>query len=241
MFRRGRWAAALLLTATGCVGDDLRTPLKMPLVPEDGPAPRQTTAKPVAMSRAPAADETTKRVVAVAGRLIEANEAVGLRPFFVTIGVPAPEVFHRGTAEVVITEGLVRRCDDEQLAGVLSLELGKMASEREALTAPEVRVGETAPPLDVSSGHDADPLLGTADGTGRVEQVLHERQRRQAERKSYPPAPEALARQFLKQARYKPEALDAAAPLLREAENNSTQERNWTGGQLPSQAPPHRE
>ena len=42
---------------------------------------------------------------------------------------------------------------------------------------------------------------------------------------------------MLERAGYKPEALDAAAPLLREAENHSTQERSWNSGQLPSQTP----
>src|SRR5262249_39695897 len=73
------------------------------------------------------------RVDAGGRQLLAANPQVGAKPLFHTIGAPQPEVFHRGTSDVWVTEGLVRQCaTDGQLAALLCLELGKMVAEREA-------------------------------------------------------------------------------------------------------------
>jgi predicted Zn-dependent protease len=229
MTRRG-WLAAALLLPAGCVADELRPEnrLRMPVVSAEGGPAAVPDVRPV---RAPANEEVARRVGRVGSKLIEANESVGLRPRFQVLGVPGAEVFHRGTSEVLVTEGLVRRCgDDEQLAAVLCLELGKMASEREALAAPEVRQPEHLPPIALAVGHEAGGAFGDADGTGRVEAVKHDRDRRRPGQALPPPPPEALARQFLKQAGYKPEALDAARPLLRTAAGNAEVEKQWTAG-----------
>src|SRR5260370_1234916 len=84
--------------------------LKMPTVSADGGADGPVPG----VRRAPldpAAQAVTLRVRKVANQLIESNESIGLRPVFLTLGAPTPEIFHRGGSQVMLTDGLVNRCD----------------------------------------------------------------------------------------------------------------------------------
>src|SRR5437879_3739195 len=81
----------------------------------------------------PASTEAASRVDKIGRGILAANPQIGAKPLFRTIGAPRPEVFHRGTDDVYVTEGLVRLCEtDGQLAAVLCAELAKMVAEREA-------------------------------------------------------------------------------------------------------------
>src|SRR5262249_35866318 len=126
--------AGLLLLVTGCLEQE-----SLPLVQ---PNPfNNTPAMPTAhVSCSPASEEAATRVGLIGQKLITANERLAIRPLFRTIGAPTPEIFHQGTREVLITEGLVKQCPSEgQLAAVLSRELGKMVSEREAAAGAQAR------------------------------------------------------------------------------------------------------
>ena len=105
------------------------------------------------VSTAPAMKASSERVLQVGQRLILANPQLGLRPLFITVGVPQPEVFHKGGSlggcQVVVSEGIVRACpSDAELAAVLALELGKIVAERVALASPASRQGNDRPPLE---------------------------------------------------------------------------------------------
>jgi hypothetical protein len=175
---------------------------------------------------APASTESAARVDALGRAILAGNPQVGVKPLFRTIGTPDAEVFHRGTAEIDITEGLVRQCrTDGQLAGILCLELGKVVSERTALAAPIPRAQERELPPDLRVAGD----LGS-DMTRDAELAKYydpERRRRMAAA-ALPPDPQVLARTYLTKTGYEAIELDGAAPLLRAASGNSKFEKQFT-------------
>ena len=101
-----------------------------------------------------AAAEIGIAVDRVGRQIVAANPALGIKPAFLTIGAPQPEIFHQDTSVIYITEGLVKLCKTEgQLGAVLSVELGKMISEREILVNPDARNPERRLPITVSMGN----------------------------------------------------------------------------------------
>src|SRR5262245_3535112 len=102
------WPICVLMAA-GCIPGES----SMPLVPANpfgnAPAiqpPRQT-------AYAPASEETAKRVGLVGQKILVANPQLSVRPLFRTIGAPQAEVFHNGTTQICLTEGLVKQCATE--------------------------------------------------------------------------------------------------------------------------------
>lgn len=188
------------------------------------------------VSRAPATEATAQRVMQVGQKLVTSNQQMGIRPVFVTVGAPHPEVFHRGNVleghQVIVSEGLVARCaNDAQLAAVLSLELGKIISEREALASPAARDAARRPPPSENIGSDSGGTFGPPDGTRMMELARYDRQRRRpGAAPKPPPAPEALARGYLNKAGFDAETLTEVAPLLRQAEDHFTVERQLGDG-----------
>jgi hypothetical protein len=199
------------LLAAGCVGEEAGAVRVSPGAFGDGPV-LQRVARP---NFAPASPEVAQRVAALGGQIIDANQSVGLRPVFTAVGLPVEEVFHRGTAEVLITEGLVQRCaGDGQLAALLCLELGRMVAEREAATPAAVRQPERLPPIDVPVGNDQGGARGTPDRTHEFELLRFEREQPRHGQPAPPPAPEVLARGYLQRAGFAPSELTEVAPLL---------------------------
>jgi len=219
------WWLPLVLAAPGCFGGE-----KNALVSPSpfGPTTPATPA-PAFAAHAPATEEAGRRVAVLGQKIVNANRQTGLRPAFTTVGAPQPEVFHRDTAQVVITEGLVRQCrTEEQLAAVLCLELGKMVSEREALAPANVRVPDGGPPPEVPVGTDARGTFGPADGTRYLELAHADRDRRRAAQPQPAPDPAVLARAYLKRAGYPEASLREVGPLLRQAEEHATLEKQMT-------------
>src|SRR5262249_6094278 len=65
----------------------------------------------------PATEAEANRVANVGQKVLQANRLTGLRPVILPVGVPAVEVFHKGTDILYITEGMSRKCTTEgQLA-----------------------------------------------------------------------------------------------------------------------------
>jgi hypothetical protein len=183
------------------------------------------------VSRAPATEELARPVLAVGQKIVAANPQLGMRPVFLPVGAPHPEIFHHGTGgidicQVLITEGLIRRCTTEaQLAAVLCHELGKAVAEREAQAGRDQRVADARLPLEAPLGNDAGGTFGPSDGTRRMEEGKREKQRRQ---QAALPDPEALARQYLVRAGFTAADLEQARPLLREAEDHCSIEKGWS-------------
>jgi hypothetical protein len=210
--------SAYLLVVTGCVTDDHKTEIVA-----DNPFGQ---AAPVAMqsstSYANPSLAAAARVDQIGRRLVAANKQAGLQPLFRTIGAPQSEIFHRGTTELVITEGLVKQCStDGQLAAVLCIEMGKMVSDREALATPSARERPILPPMEVAVGNDAAGSLGPADQIHQAELAKFDQEHPRQPRPVALPDPQILARAYLTKAGFAATDLDAVAPILRAAQENN--------------------
>jgi hypothetical protein len=179
-------------------------------------------------SYTPASVESAARVDRLGRQILAANPQVGVKPLFVTIGAPQPELFHRGTAELAVTEGLVRQCaTDGQLAALLCVELGKMVAEREALSAPQARKPDRQPPPDLRIG-GSDGMFGAPDMTHQAELSRYDPPRRRDAAPPTPPDPQQLAKIYLNKAGFQAFELDQAAPLLGAAQSSSSLEKQLT-------------
>jgi hypothetical protein len=223
------WAGFLL---AGCQTDEAPTRLVNPSPFAQPAGPRERTSATYTQ----ASIDVATRVDAVGRKLLAANPQVGFRPLF-TAGIePQPEVFHKGTSEIVVTDGLVKQCKtDGELAAVLATELGKMVAEQEALTGG---------PVDVSRRRTPAPELRIGTGISGSEDTMYLIERNKFDGKdrtavpppSLPPDPQVLARTYLKHAGFADASLEAVEPLLKDAEKNSTREiqmksapaTNWT-------------
>jgi hypothetical protein len=222
-------AAMPLLLACGCVPlevfqrDDtamvqsphFTTPAQLPV--------STTSAKP-----APASPEAGLTVERVGQRLLAGNKQLGIKPAFKTISGPDPEIGHMDTSFVFITESLVRQCKSEnQLAAVLSLELGNIISERETLINPEHRNPPKRLPIEV-------PMGNAGQFTGMTQLHDSELAKLDADRRSPPkrfvaPDPRMLARKYLEAAGYDSKELDSTPSLPPAAEKNYMLEQPVTG------------
>src|SRR5262245_14758345 len=162
--------------------------------------------------------QVAERVESLGRRIIAQNTFTGLEPLFHTLGVKEPLLFHRGTAQLFISEGLVNRCNsDAELAAVLCSELGQMMAEYQAAR----RVGRNTDPIpDVSFPNSTDAAGIGGDQTRLAELAYHEKRygRRQQQLSGANDAasnPDRLARDLLKGAGFEPAELDRVDALVR--------------------------
>jgi hypothetical protein len=226
--------------AAGCVPSQMfskneRSPTEVPSSPFGAgatpPAPPRRT------SFGPADTTLCARVDTVGRKVLAANPQIGMRPLFAAIGSPGPEIFHQGASIIYVTAGLVTQCKTEaQLAAVLSLELGKMVSERELLAPPESRDPQGLAPVDVpigQAGNNSGPDL-----THLAELARFEKAHPKARRRLPPPNPQVLAGVYLEKAGFKAEDLDSIAGILQTADRNMSWERQINGKAPQSQWAP---
>jgi hypothetical protein len=170
----------------------------------------------------PASTEAAARVDSIGRRIIASNPQLGLGqqgmgPMFRTIGAPQAEVFHRGTSDIFITEGLVRQCTtDGQLAAILCNELARAVVERELSAPKSTRQPNRTPPLDPHLA--ADSALGTSADQTRLAELAGYQTPRQA-RNQPVVAPDAaeLTRVCLLRTGFHDADLQAAGPLIQSA------------------------
>ena len=222
---RNRWSLGLLLL-TGCLST----------MPEDPPteqvpsAPftQQRRPMPTKVNYAPASPETSFRVVMIKDKLLGDNPKVGIRPNVAAIGSADPEIFHIGLNQIFLTEGLVRQCQSEgQLAAILAYELGRMISEREAAISDEIRQPERPLPIHLPIGSNGNSR--DADPTNYIQLAQHEKLYPKHPRKLAPPNPFLIARDVLERAGYQRTDLDAAMPILQNAERFQVLENQFKG------------
>ena len=216
----------IFLLVVGCIPMQMQpeeTTRQVPASPfEDSRRPA-----PARVQYAPASQETSFRVLLVKDKLIAKNERLGIKPFAIAIGASDPEVFHVGNT-IYVTEGLVRQCPTEnQLAGVLAFELGRMVAERESTIADEIRQPERPLPIDLPIGgggysSESNPLRG-------VELARHEKEFPRQPQKLTRPNPQAVARSILENAGFQRTDLDAAFPIINAAERYTVLETQFKG------------
>jgi hypothetical protein len=222
-----RCVAAFLLLVTvlaGCFsGDSRHTLVSNPF----GGGAKVASAQ---VPHDPATEATAVRVASLGQKIVQANPQLGLHPLFTTVGAPQAEIFHRDTGEIIISEGLVRQCkNDGQLAAVLCLELGKLASEREALAHPAARMPERRPPPNVPIGNDSGGTFGPPDGTRFVELAKIDKEVHAPNLPNLPaPPPDVLARSLLEKAGFETSNLEEVSSLLRAAEGNTGFQKQFT-------------
>jgi hypothetical protein len=175
----------------------------------------------------PAQAESAARVDLLGRNILAANPQIGMKPQFMVIGSPQPEIFHKKNEALFITEGLVKQCKTEgELAAVLCHELGKMVSDREVQMGPQVWNPRRLPPPEVRIGNDSPGSFNPADRTRLAELATFEQDRRQAAPPPLPPPdPDLLARTYLQKAGFYEADWKAAQPHLHAAAANMTFEK----------------
>lgn len=182
---------------------------------DDGviPAPKVT----------PASIEVAERVETTGRKVIGQNPFTGLDPLFHTVGVPEAALFHRGTAELFVSEGLAKKCKTEpELAAVLCSELGQMMAEKRRAAG-------------VGKDKDSIPQVTLPDAGGDGFDATKGEELARRDTKPARPFtadetnPELLARGLLRGAGYDPAELERVQPLLRQSERGETIRKQLTG------------
>jgi len=177
---------------------------------------------------AEASVEAAKRVDKVGRQLIAGNSSLGMDITFQTVGGTfEPEIYHRDSHGVFITESLVNLCaTDDKLAAVLASELGHMVGEarhRERMQIPEpIPNAARGPKLDGVTDYDP----------GRdMELAMYDKQfRKPSEKANWPSAnPKVISEGILKEAKIEPQSLAEVAPLLKEAKRNHALAKQFGG------------
>jgi hypothetical protein len=221
-------AGAALLFSTGCAHDGEWSVSKALGWKE--PSGRIVTPAPKEVP--PASLAVAERVETLGRKLVAQNTFLGIEPMFMTIGVKESVLFHRGSEQVFISEGLVEKCaTDAELAAVLCAEMGRMVAEKRTAKA---------------AGHDVDPIAdanfgggplfpgGTAFDAGQQANLAyHEQKHPRGAAVPNPVDATNTARDILKGAGYSPAELDRVEPLLKQSERGE-KIRKQMGGSAPA-------
>jgi hypothetical protein len=180
----------------------------------------------------PAHLENSSRVEELGRKIIAQNTFTGIDPLFMCPGIPETALFHRGAEELVISEGLVKRCKTEaELAAVLCSELGQMVAEKRAAR----RVGadrDTFPDTGLPGG--VSTAGGTADDPARAAELAFRERRQPRTTTTVEPVDAAkLARDLMKGAGFDPAELDRVAPLLKQSDRGAALKKQL-GGPAPA-------
>lgn len=222
---------AFVFAFSGCFGEDTKNTL-VPSEPfgnqmSGPPQTMQTQAVSRPSSIRPAPTESAARVDFLGRTILAANKQIGMKPQFMVIGSPQPEIFHKKNDALYITDGLVNRCKtDGELAAVLCHELGKMVSDREVQMGPQVWNPRGQPPPEVPIGTEGPGGSLGPDRTRQAELAIFEKERRTETTKPIPPPdPNLLARNYLLKAGFTDADMRAAEPQLQAAAANMTFEK----------------
>ncbi|MCX7665232.1 MAG: hypothetical protein N2112_06785 [Gemmataceae bacterium] len=162
------------------------------------------------------------RADTVASAVIAANkDDTGLQPRVITIGKQEPVMYHIDTRLIVLSDGLVNQCkEDEQLAALISYELARMVTEREMQT-PARRRDNDLPPTPRLTPDIAGTRV-SPDMTELAEAGFHERKfpRKVDRSKEGVPDVGVLSRKYLEKVGHDPKVLEKLDPLIKESELN---------------------
>lgn len=228
---RMRWICVTCLSLTGCI--------PLPRMPDEPPTQQVASslneprrALPTRVQYAPASNETSLRVMLIKDKLTGDNPQLGIKPYVVAIRSNDPEVFHVGLNTIYVTDGLVQQCQtDNQLAAVIANELGRMISERESRVGDDVRQPERMRPVHLPIGGGGNAF--EADPLHRIELAQFEKHYPKHPKGLPAPNPQNVAREILDRAGYQRTDLDAAWPILQNAQRFQVMESQFKG--IPNQ------
>lgn len=216
------------LAGTGCVQDGAWKDWSI-----ENPFSSSAKKMPDGPKMPPGSLQAAERVDTLGRRIIAQNTFTGLEPLFHTVGVKEPMLFHRGTAELFISEGLVERCKSEQeLAAVLCSELGRMMAEQKSAG----RVGRDADPIPDVPATGGNRMAGgmDSDQTRAAELVYFEKRNPRRDPATGSVDSAKLARELLTGAGFNPAELARVEPLIKQAEQNDAIRKQMAG---PAPAP----
>lgn len=217
-----------LIALTGCPPRSFIAPEGQPTQQVAACLQEPRKAAPTRVNYPPASQETSYRVLLIKDKLINENLKFGLKPYVLAIGSADPEIFHVGTNQIFISEGLVRQCQtDGQLAAVLANEMGRMVSEREAVVSDDIRQPERLAPIQFAIGNSVNSHH--ADQVRAAELANFEKAYPKHTKKLARPNPEQVARAILENAGYQRTELEAAAPILQQAARFAVYENQFKG------------
>src|SRR5262245_7357789 len=200
-------AGAALLFSTGCTHDG-QWSVQKALGLDDNPQHRVATPNPKTLP--PASLATSQRVDELGRKLVAQNTFCGFepgKPLFMVTGHKEAILFHRGTDELIISEGIVEKCQSEaELAAVLCWEMGQMVAEKRTAKA----LGREVDPIP-DANYGGGPIFpgGTAVDAGQMANLaFHERKFPRTVSRPDPVDAAETARELLKGSGYSPAELD---------------------------------
>jgi hypothetical protein len=189
--------------------------------------------KDVDLSSAPAAPpEMAAKVHQVSESLMGASPFLGVSPIVYVVGSKQIEMYHPGPDGLMISQPLVEGCTcEEDLAGCLALELGKMAAETRA--AKRMRLADPMKPL---------PNLGSTmtgstpdDITMRSEMIFQESLKRDQKTPVASEDARKIAEEILQNANIPLKHLDFAVNLMKRASTSTSGENPTKSRPTPPQ------
>ncbi|HEX4610641.1 MAG TPA: hypothetical protein VH092_20795 [Urbifossiella sp.] len=200
-----------LLFLCGCVHDGVSSIEKL-LGLDDG--------KIAAPKVGPASIQTATRVNLLGKKILDQNTFTGLDPLFNTVNIKDAALFHRGPAQLYISEGLVEKCKSEsELAAVLCSQLGQMMAEkRRAANVGKDKDGIQGVDLPGANGFES------AKATEIARQDSPARPFTADEMNA-----ELLARGLLRGAGFDPLELERVQPLLRQSDRGDAIRKQIAG------------
>jgi hypothetical protein len=208
----------------GCFLDDW-------LSRKDNSPPKSSTTASADFSRYPQAPlEVAARVDQVGHKILAANPDVKLTPLFLTIGSSNQSIYHTGIDQLMITEGLVKRCStDGELAALLCHELAAMEVERRRTIPAKPATDRLPPPApemgNASGSFGPDPFRMTEIGD------WEKRNPRKSSADQRPPteSPEQAARDYFIKSGFTQDEFNQALPLVKFAQTNAEKDKGKLG------------
>ncbi|MCE9561405.1 MAG: hypothetical protein K8U57_05065 [Planctomycetes bacterium] len=176
--------------------------------------------------------ETSQQVEMLGRRINTQNVFTGIEPHFYMMDIPEVALYHRGTEELFISKGLVKKCKTEaELAAVLCTELGQMIAEKRGVK----RAGgdrDTIPDAALPGG--AVVGGGTPTDLGREAEIAyHERRHPRGAKPASSDNPAKLSRELLKGAGFDEAELDRVEPLLRQSKRGVDLQKQMSDSATP--------
>lgn len=171
--------------------------------------------------------ENSRRVDELTKRIVDQNTFTGLEPIVTVLGFPEAALFHRGTNQLFISDGMVKKCKtDAELAAVLCSELGQMMAQKRAV---------------IAVGRNKDPIPeialpgGVNDSSGvRIAELALQQKRIDEKRNRDESDAVQKAKDLLKGAGFDPAEFDRVEGMIRQSDRGEAIKKQMAGTAHPT-------